>query len=84
MESPIVILLMGRMQKTLINPYDSTKLMIERILQDYASSYGSNSISLRYFNACGADPGGVSLEVIVSHAWAWGKKLAIRLINGYF
>ena len=39
-----------------INPYGSTKLMIERILQDYASAYGLNSISLRYFNACGADP----------------------------
>jgi UDP-glucose 4-epimerase len=41
-----------------INPYGSTKLMIERILQDYASAYGLNSISLRYFNACGADPEG--------------------------
>ena len=39
-----------------INPYGSSKLMIERILQDYASAYGLNSISLRYFNACGADP----------------------------
>ena len=41
-----------------INPYGSTKLMIERILQDYASAYGLNFISLRYFNACGADPEG--------------------------
>ena len=41
-----------------INPYGSTKLMIERILQDYESAYGLNSISLRYFNACGADPEG--------------------------
>jgi UDP-glucose 4-epimerase len=41
-----------------INPYGSTKLMIERILQDYASPYGLDSISLRYFNACGADPEG--------------------------
>ena len=41
-----------------INPYGSTKLMIERILQDYASAYDLNSISLRYFNACGADPEG--------------------------
>jgi len=42
--------------KNPINPYGSTKLMIERILQDYASAYSLNSISLRYFNACGADP----------------------------
>ena len=39
-----------------INPYGSSKLMIERILQDYASAYGLNSVCLRYFNACGADP----------------------------
>lgn len=32
--------------------------MVERILQDFAISYGLNSISLRYFNACGADPEG--------------------------
>ena len=41
-----------------INPYGFTKLIIERILQDYASAYGFSSISLRYFNACGADPEG--------------------------
>jgi len=41
-----------------INPYGYTKLMIERILQDYASAYDLNSVSLRYFNACGADPEG--------------------------
>jgi UDP-glucose 4-epimerase len=41
-----------------INPYGSSKLMIERILQDYANAYGLNSVSLRYFNASGADPEG--------------------------
>lgn len=41
-----------------INPYGSTKLMVERILKDYHSAYGLNSVSLRYFNACGADPEG--------------------------
>lgn len=41
-----------------INPYGASKLMIERILQDYASAYGLNSVCLRYFNACGADPEG--------------------------
>lgn len=30
--------------------------MVERILQDYAKAYGLNSVALRYFNACGADP----------------------------
>ncbi|RUR45997.1 UDP-glucose 4-epimerase GalE [Vreelandella populi] len=41
-----------------INPYGASKLMIERILQDYASAHGLNSVCLRYFNACGADPEG--------------------------
>jgi len=39
-----------------VNPYGSSKLMIERILGDYARAYGLEFIALRYFNACGADP----------------------------
>ena len=39
-----------------INPYGASKLMVERILQDYAQAYNLNSVCLRYFNACGADP----------------------------
>ena len=38
-----------------INPYGQTKLMIEKILQDYHRAYGFASVSLRYFNAAGAD-----------------------------
>ena len=41
-----------------INPYGSSKLMVERILADYGVAYGLRSISLRYFNAAGADPAG--------------------------
>lgn len=41
-----------------INPYGASKLMVEQILSDYAHAYGLNSVSLRYFNACGADPEG--------------------------
>jgi len=41
-----------------INPYGRTKCMLERILGDYDSAYGMRSISLRYFNAAGADPSG--------------------------
>jgi UDP-glucose 4-epimerase len=40
------------------NPYGQTKLIIERILRDYDRAYGLKSISLRYFNAAGADPEG--------------------------
>jgi UDP-glucose-4-epimerase GalE len=37
------------------NPYGQTKLMVERMLRDYDRAYGLKSISLRYFNAAGAD-----------------------------
>lgn len=41
-----------------INPYGASKLMIERMLQDFSHAYGLRSVSLRYFNAAGADPDG--------------------------
>lgn len=37
-----------------INPYGTTKLMVEIILKDYNRAFGLNSIALRYFNAAGA------------------------------
>ncbi len=39
-----------------INPYGRSKLMVEHILKDYSQAYDLNYISLRYFNAAGADP----------------------------
>ncbi len=39
-----------------INPYGETKLIIEHMLRDFDPSYGIKSVSLRYFNAAGADP----------------------------
>ena len=39
-----------------INPYGRTKRMIEEILADYHAAYGLKYMSLRYFNAAGADP----------------------------
>lgn len=41
-----------------INPYGETKLAVERALPHYDRAYGLRSISLRYFNAAGADPEG--------------------------
>lgn len=38
-----------------INPYGKSKLMIERILDDYDKAYGLKSVRLRYFNVAGAD-----------------------------
>jgi len=37
-----------------INPYGSTKLVFENIMKDYASAYGLEHISFRYFCASGA------------------------------
>ena len=41
-----------------INPYGTTKLMVEQILKDFAGAYGLRSAIFRYFNAAGADPEG--------------------------
>ncbi len=39
-----------------INPYGRGKLMVEQILSDYSAAYNFRYVSLRYFNASGADP----------------------------
>lgn len=44
--------------KNPVYPYGASKLMVERILDDYAKAYDLNFIALRYFNAAGADPDG--------------------------
>ena len=41
-----------------INPYGRTKLICEQMLRDYGAAYGLRHVSLRYFNAAGADPEG--------------------------
>jgi UDP-glucose 4-epimerase len=38
-----------------VNPYGSTKLAIERMLAECSAAYGLQAVSLRYFNAAGAD-----------------------------
>lgn len=40
------------------NPYGSTKLALERAIRWYGEAYGLKYITLRYFNAAGADPAG--------------------------
>jgi UDP-glucose-4-epimerase GalE len=47
-----------------VNPYGETKFAIERALHWYGQAYGLRWISLRYFNAAGADPDG---EIGESH-----------------
>jgi UDP-glucose 4-epimerase len=43
---------------TPINPYGSSKLMVEQALRDFDHAYGLRSTVLRYFNAAGAAPDG--------------------------
>ncbi|MGO4854115.1 UDP-glucose 4-epimerase GalE [Phaeovulum sp. W22_SRMD_FR3] len=41
-----------------ISPYGRSKLMCEQMLRDFGAAYGLHHISMRYFNAAGADPSG--------------------------
>jgi len=41
-----------------INPYGRSKIIIEWALKDFAAAYDLKFVSLRYFNAAGADPDG--------------------------
>ncbi len=42
-----------------INPYGRSKLMVEKILQDFSKAYDFNYVCFRYFNAAGAHPEGL-------------------------
>jgi UDP-arabinose 4-epimerase len=46
-----------------INPYGHSKVMAEQMLKDFDVAYDLRSISLRYFNAAGADPDGEIGEI---------------------
>jgi UDP-glucose-4-epimerase GalE len=48
-----------------INSYGESKLAVERALPHFERAYGIRSVSLRYFNAAGADPDG---EIGEDHA----------------
>jgi UDP-glucose-4-epimerase GalE len=41
-----------------VNPYGASKLFVENALEAYSRAYGLRSMSLRYFNAAGADESG--------------------------
>ena len=45
-----------------INPYGHSKVMIEQMLKDFDVAHELKSVSLRYFNAAGADPDGETGE----------------------
>ena len=40
-----------------VNPYGESKAIVEKILRELDRYRGLRSVPLRYFNACGADPG---------------------------
>jgi UDP-glucose 4-epimerase len=44
--------------KNPVNPYGASKLAMERMLADCSQAYGLGAVTLRYFNAAGADPAG--------------------------
>jgi UDP-arabinose 4-epimerase len=48
-----------------LSPYGESKYFIERAMESYARAYGQKYVSLRYFNAAGADPDG---EIGEDHA----------------
>lgn len=52
--NPVQIPIPEDHQKLPTSVYGDSKLMIENILHWYSQTQGMNSISLRYFNACGA------------------------------
>ncbi|NUM88405.1 MAG: UDP-glucose 4-epimerase GalE [Bdellovibrionales bacterium] len=57
----------GRLDESLplrpVNPYGTTKKLVEDLLRDYSRAYGMRSVCLRYFNAAGADSEGELGEI---------------------
>lgn len=52
--TPLQVPITEREPQKPINPYGQSKLMVERILADFAHAYGWGYAALRYFNAAGA------------------------------
>lgn len=70
--------------KNPINPYGRTKLIIEQLLADFDYAYGLKSISLRYFNACGAEPFNFDLGQASGASHIIAKLLESKLNNRSF
>lgn len=73
-----------------INPYGESKLFVERVLHWYGEAYGVNWVTLRYFNAAGADSDGEIGEVHepethilpIAMDVALGKKGVVNVYGG--
>ncbi len=65
-----------------VNPYGASKLFFENALQAYGRAYGVRSVSLRYFNAAGADEGGEIGEMHEPETHLIPLALAASAANG--
>jgi len=78
--------------KNPVNPYGWTKYMVEQVLNDFKYAYGVESVSLRYFNAAGADPDGELGEdhnpethlIPIAIQAALGKREEIRIYGNNY
>jgi UDP-arabinose 4-epimerase len=61
--NPITVPISESHPQNPINPYGKTKLVVEGILHDFKQAHQIQSVSLRYFNAAGADLDGEIGEV---------------------
>ncbi|KMJ59025.1 UDP-galactose-4-epimerase [Bacillus sp. LL01] len=70
-----------------INPYGQTKLIIEKVLEDFNNAYGLQFVVLRYFNAAGAhesaqigekhDPETHLIPIILQHLLGKREKISV-------
>jgi UDP-glucose 4-epimerase len=72
-----------------ISPYGESKLMIETSLKWYKKIFGLDYVAFRYFNACGAIPGGIhGQEPDATHIFAKLFDAAIKdesfTLNGIY
>jgi UDP-glucose 4-epimerase len=61
------------------SPYARTKFMMEMILRDFCTAYGSRGIALRYFNPIGADPQMRSGLQVETPTHALGRLVDVQL-----
>jgi len=69
-----------------VSPYGESKVMVESLLKWFDAIHAVRSVALRYFNACGADPGGAlgeqhepetHLIPLLFHAIQTGKPVTV-------
>jgi len=65
-----------------VNPYGASKLFFENALEAYSCAYGLRSVSLRYFNAAGADESGEIGEIHDPETHLIPLALAASAANG--